>query len=133
QLKDFLELADLRGQLKNDIPDLEQAIKDLQTKLPQVAKAQNDLKDITQQLKTLEGKLSKSPVDLEQITSLTKQKALIENFLGGNTVETYQAELRSKQEELDSKRQDLRCVEKSISSFYSPDQKFKFWMSLFFA
>ena len=129
----FTELADLRGQLKTDVPELVRTVKDLEGKIKPAAKAQDDLRQTTDKLSALENKPTRSPADQAQIDSLTKQKLYIENFLGGNTVESYQQDLGKATAELSAKKTQLQCVEGRIASFLSPEERFKFWMSLFFA
>jgi uncharacterized protein YjdB len=133
-LKTFMEYADVRGELKNDIPDLQRDIEELQaTKIPQARKAEQDLEETGQKLQALEAKPNKTAPDQEQINSLTALKASLQNILGGNTLESYQEELIQKQNALAEKKVQLRCVEEKISEMLSPEQSFKYWMSLFFA
>jgi uncharacterized protein YjdB len=133
-LKSFMEYADVRGELKNEIPDLERDIKELQTtKIPQARKAEQDLEETAQKLQALESRPGKTAGEQEQINNLSALKASLLNVLGGNSTDSYQEELIQKQSSLADKKVRLRCVEEKISEMLSPEQSFKYWMSLFFA
>ena len=130
---DFLELADMRGQLKIDIASLEEDIKNLPSKIEEAKAAESDLRDADEQLKKLQDKAVKSAADEQQIEFLTKIKASNQKLLAGKSSATYQSDLDQKKAEFKEKTQLLRCTEKLISGFFSPEESFKTWMSFAFA
>ncbi len=132
-LKDFVTIADVRGQLQNEIPTIENRIKDIQTKLPQATQAEKDLQETKAKVDNLMKKPTTTDVDQQQLSTLNKTKESIENFLAGDTVESLNKELQTQQNEQSWKKEQLRCVQSEISKILSPEQNFKFWMSAFFA
>jgi hypothetical protein len=132
-LKDFVTIADTRGQLQNEIPAIESRIKEINSKLPQAAQAEKDLQDTQAKIDELKNKPNKSDVDQQQLDTLSKTKQSIGNFLAGDTVESLKTELKKQEDNLSWKKEQLRCVQTALSQILSPEQNFKFWMSLFFA
>lgn len=132
-LKDFVVIADVRGQLQNEIPNIESRIKDIQARIPQATQAEKDLGDTDAQIKALMDKTVQTEAEQQQLTTLNKTKESIENFLAGDTVESLKLELLNLENDLLRKKEQLRCVQSAISKILSPEQNFKFWMSAFFA
>ena len=128
--EDFLDLADLRGQLKNEIVTLEEEIRTLPDRIERVKDLERKLEDADQKLKDLKQKKTATQIEV------TSQETLKNGFitaLGGANSANLEADLANKKNQLQQKQDGLRCTEKSISAFFSPEQKFKTWVSLFFA
>lgn len=134
-LKDFFVVDEIRGRLQREVPELQAKITEIkEIRIPDFAIAQKDLDDTNKKIEPLVSKPDRNEDDNRQLESLERFKVSLENFLSRKTVASYETELKRAEDQLPRKEAQLRCVNAAVSKFDStPEQDFKFWMSVIFA
>lgn len=138
---DFLSLADLRGQLNGEIPILEKGIKDLEERIP---KTQADEEELTRLRVEASKKKPESEVKdakrdrsifailsgqlREESKILSLERSLKES---GGSVQLVKM-LSDKRNELASKRELAKAVQKKLLTLIGPEQQYKRDLSIAF-
>lgn len=142
---DFLSLADLRGQLNAEIPQLEKEIKDLEKLLPQVERDENRLQELKEQVKKFEstpqaqrtpprpslkdfGDLFSSP-QVVYSREISRLEASLREIGSSDKV---RQTLTAKRTELAQKKELAQRVYLKISKLIGPEQQFKRDLSIGF-
>jgi uncharacterized protein YjdB len=125
--KNFLALADRRGELIAESQQLRTDISELEKQLPNAIE-QAELDKLRQQLDDLEKKITgRTPLDdqtMENLRNKIKQ---------AKTQTMITDELNKKRELLDHHKGLISCIQETIPQLTSPDQAFRGYMSAAFA
>lgn len=140
---DFLSLADLRGQLNAEIPQLEKEIKDLEKLQPQVERDEKRLQELKEQLKKFETtpQAQKTPpkgiasgdfFSLPQVVYAREISRLEASLRDIGSSDKLRQTLTAKRTELAQKKELAQRIYLKISKLIGPEQQFKRDLSLGF-
>lgn len=125
--RDFYLLGTTAGELNSEIQQLETDLKDLQSQLPKAISAQK-INEYKQELDTIQQKPSMTPAEETRVKILTLQLQSAVN------IDILNEKIKQAGKDLAEKKDLARCVQKKLSSMnFSPEQLFKFSISLAFA
>ena len=126
QTDDFLALADRRAELIDETQDLTGEIADLQKQLPE-AITTAEFEALKKQIDDLDKKgAARTPLEDQTLVNLQNRIKSVKTDTALNE------QLTSKKNSLSVDKGLLQCVQSAISKLNSPDQKFRFWVSLLF-
>lgn len=134
-LKDlpFLELVDLKVSLTSEIASLEQAIKEMPSRIQDAEQRDRRLSELIAAQKVLNDQRVKTDDDKASLASLTRDINILKDQIGDKTAASYKAASQVAQKELDEKKTTMQSVRKALASIYTPEQEFKRTMSITFA
>lgn len=125
--RDFYLLGTTAGELNSEIQQLEADLKNLQSQLPKAIPAQK-IDEYKKELDQLQQKANMTASEETRVKILTLQ---LQNAV---SVESLNEKIAQANKDLTEKKELSRCVQQKLSSMnFSPEQLFKFSISLAFA
>jgi hypothetical protein len=129
----FLELVDLKVSLTSEIAGLEQAIKEMPSKIQDAEQRDRKLSELIAAQKVLNDQRVKTADNKTALATLTRDINILKDQIGDKTGASYKADLQVAQKDLDNKKIMMQDVRKALASIYTPEQEFKRTMSITFA
>jgi hypothetical protein len=129
---DFLGLADLRGRVNSEIASLETEERQINETLPKAQSQRERLESIRKSIADLEAKRSKTAAEQARLAELNQRLQFGEQFSTADP-QKLSERLGEIAQLLLTKRDLSGRIQKKIASMFSPEQKFKYTMSITFA
>jgi uncharacterized protein YjdB len=124
--KDFYILGTKIGELNSEIRQLEEELQQQQARTPD-ATSDAEIAKEKDEIKRIEDLKNQTPADQARLRFLELK---VQSQTSLESLNKKIAEIKS---ELVLKKTLVRCIQNRLSTIFSPEQDFKFWMSVFFA
>jgi hypothetical protein len=124
---DFLSLADTRGSLAVEIPQLEEKLNKLQARIPYALPDEQLRAKRQRRDELVKAGSARKPDDDKELYQLQQELA------SATSKESIDEEMKKTTDDLQSKRELVLCITHRLSTIFTPEQNFKLWMSGAFA